>query len=291
MGQQSRVPDRFLLSDIENRDIFTRWIADRLFANLTPVDPPTVHFFGGQPGAGKSSMQNPIVDSLRHQDGHESVAQVIGDEFRVYHPMYEKLLVQDDNDAAFYTDRDSAKWIEQSIDFVTNRQAHLVLEGTLRNPDVTLTTASLCKSRGYRAEMHVVATHEFISRTRIFRRYVAQIHLNGHGRYTLPESHKRAYDAIPASLEALAHSGQFLGITLYDANGKMLIRQMQDELDTSHALLDALARERTADNVDYEQLLSDIDELLAQLRGVDRPKALHDLEALKSEVQASREWP
>lgn len=62
---------------------------------------------------------------------------------------------------------------------------------------------------------------------------------------------------------------------------------VQTELDAPHTLLEVLARERATDNVDYEQLLADIDELLVQLREVDRPKALHDLEVLKSEVEAS----
>lgn len=131
--ETERRADRYLLSDDESQIIFDRLIAGRRFAHLAPVDHPAVHFFGGQPGAGKSSIQDSTVEQLRSADGYDTVAQVIGDELRAYHPMYDSLLSSGDEDAAFYTDRDSGRWVEQSIDFVLGRRLHLVLEGTLRS--------------------------------------------------------------------------------------------------------------------------------------------------------------
>lgn len=287
MEHMPRTPDRYLLSEQDNQELFDYWIAQGKFSQLESVTHPTVHFFGGQPGAGKSSMQDPIISHLHNQDGAESVAQVIGDEFRIYHPMYTKLLEHDDNEAAFYTDRDSGKWIEKSIDLVVNKKSHLVLEGTLRNPDVTLKTAALCTANNYEANLHVVAVHEFISRARIFHRYIGQIHAGGNGRYTLPESHSRAYDMIPTTVEALARSQQFSAITLYDANGETIARQHGSELKTPQQLLETLDRQRDTVSIDYTQLLEDIDNLLEQLGAMGRPAALNDLQLLKIDVERS----
>jgi hypothetical protein len=135
-------PDRHLLSERESQEIFDRWITARRYGGLEPVEHPSVHFFGGQPGAGKPSILDTTAEFLRAADGRDSVAQVIGDELRAYHPMYDALLRASDEDAAFYTDLDSGRWVEKSIDQVLGGRSHLILEGTLRRPEVTLSSAA-----------------------------------------------------------------------------------------------------------------------------------------------------
>lgn len=46
---------------------------------------------------------------------------------------------------------------------------------------------------------------------RIFGRYLGQVAEVGHGRYTLPEAHDRAYRALASSLPSLHQSGAFDG--------------------------------------------------------------------------------
>lgn len=268
--ETERRADRYLLSDDESQIIFDRLIAGRRFAHLAPVDHPAVHFFGGQPGAGKSSIQDSTVEQLRSADGYDTVAQVIGDELRAYHPMYDSLLSSGGEDAPFYTDRDSGRWVEQSIDFVLGRRLHLVLEGTLRQPEVTLSTAALSAECGYAAHLHVVAAHEFISRSRIFQRDVGQIAQKGRGRYTVPEAHDRAYQALPSSLDVLARSGRFASITLYDANGQSIAVVDGTDPNGPEQLHVALGHERDLSRLDIAQVLGDIDRSAEQLRSLDR---------------------
>ena len=285
MPEQEPFADRYLLNEGENRRIFEQWIAGRKFAHLTSVAEPSVQFFGGQPGAGKSAAQEALVAQLRDRDGFYGVAQVIGDELRAYHPAYAELLEQDDSSAAFYTDRDSARWIEASIEHVTSRGAHLVLEGTMRSADVTLRTAADCRARGYLADAHVMAVHEFVSRARIFQRYLGQVRASGHGRYTLPEAHDRAYNALPDTVDALARSGAFRTISLYDANANLLVTVDPTEPASASHLGEALANQRTSQSVDKLQLLEIHDEIQGDL-ATAAPNIVADLATFKHDLES-----
>ncbi|OUZ11147.1 hypothetical protein BHE97_04645 [Aeromicrobium sp. PE09-221] len=273
-----------LLDPGVSRRIFDVAIAGRRFAHLVGVDQPTVHFFGGQPGAGKSASQQKVIDALLLQSGADSVAVIIGDEFRGYHPAYADLLETDDENAAFYTDRDSARWVEMSIDHAITVRSHIVLEGTLRNPDVTLGSARHAIGHGYAPELHVMAVHEFVSRQRIFRRYAGQIADAGHGRYTLREAHDRAYNALPSSLRAVAEADVLTAITLYDANAAEIARIESPTSAGADELLDAADAQRTLDGVDVEGVLAALDQAEATLAVAGREGPLAELRQLRAEI-------
>ncbi len=280
----SRDPALHLLDPGVSRRIFDLVIAGRRFAHLVGVDAPTVHFLGGQPGAGKSASQQKVIDALRLQGGADSVAVIVGDEFRGYHPAYDHLLATDDANAAFYTDRDSARWVEMSIEHAIAVRSHIVLEGTLRDPSVTLGTPRQAIEHGYIAELHAMAVHEYVSRQRILRRYVGQIADSGHGRYTLREAHDRAYDAMPGSLRAIAESDILAAITLYDANAREIARIEAPTSAGVDELLEQLRRQRRADNVDPAPLLAELDRLEPALVATRRPVPLADLRELRAEI-------
>ncbi|MDT0202357.1 zeta toxin family protein [Nocardioides sp. AE5] len=282
-----RDPGLHLLDPEESRAIFDVAIAGRRFAHLTGVDEPTVHFFGGQPGAGKSSSQQKVIDALHLQSGAATVAVIIGDEFRGYHPQYAELLATDDANAAFYTDRDSARWVEMSIDHATAVRSHIVLEGTLRNPDVTLGSARAAIAQGYSAELHVMAVHEFVSRQRILRRYVSQVSDSGHGRYTLREAHDRAYRAIPASVQAIAEADALSAITVYDANADEVARVEAPTSTDLDDVLAELARQRDDAFLEPEPLIAALDEMEPTLVSLGRAVPLEDLRALRLEIASA----
>lgn len=108
MSESGLDRERYLLSDTESRRIFAERIVPTEFAGIAGVDRPVVHFFGGQPGAGKSVAQSAVTTAIIAADGIGAVASIIGDDFRPHHPAYNRLLAEDDEAAAFYTDLDSA---------------------------------------------------------------------------------------------------------------------------------------------------------------------------------------
>ena len=102
MTQPGSNPDRFLLPEAENRRIFTERIVPEFFTEVRGVAAPSVHVFGGQPGAGKSVIQGAIVAGLAQDVGVGGVLAVVGDDLRGFHPEYSRLLAEDD-EAVSYT--------------------------------------------------------------------------------------------------------------------------------------------------------------------------------------------
>jgi len=108
----SRNPDEHRLSEAEHQAIFEQDIKPYLFAGAKPSSQPVAVIFGGQPGAGKSAAVDEAMNELASRGG---AVQIIGDDLRLYHPKYERLMEADDKTAAFYTDRDSGRWVEKAI--------------------------------------------------------------------------------------------------------------------------------------------------------------------------------
>jgi hypothetical protein len=68
---------------------------------------------------------------------------------RGFHPHYDELMQKDDTTVAFYTDRDTGRWVEKAIAEARAQRVNIVIEGTMRNDDtVAVTMKSL---RGMRA--------------------------------------------------------------------------------------------------------------------------------------------
>lgn len=59
-----------------------------------------------------------------------------GDDFRSYHPSYGELQRTDPLNAARYTDHDSGRWVEKLIAAAQERRVNLVIESTMRRPEV-----------------------------------------------------------------------------------------------------------------------------------------------------------
>src|SRR5690606_16167385 len=122
-----------------------------------------------------------------------------------------------------YTDRDSGRWVEKVIDYTLELRPHVVLEGTLRRPEVALGTAEQYSAAGFSTELHVVAVHEFVSRLRIFGRYLEQLDRDGHGRYTLPEAHRGVYENLPKAVGQIASAGVLDRLIVHDLQRRVVI--------------------------------------------------------------------
>jgi hypothetical protein len=96
--------------------------------------------FGGQPGAGKSAGVENAENELRLRGG---ASQIVGDDLRDYHPHYYTLTKTDDKTAAFFTDRDTAPWVEKAIAEAKERRVNVAIEGTCATPTKSLLPCSI----------------------------------------------------------------------------------------------------------------------------------------------------
>ncbi len=198
--------EQYRLSEERHQQIFDISVVPQIFHEIQPASKPKAIFVGGQPGAGKSSTQKYVSRELNSEEPN-TVLDVIGDDLRLFHPNYFELLEVDDRSAALYTDRDSGLWVEKVINHGAQIGCSMVIEGTLRRPEVPVKSANFLKSHGYRIEFDIVIAHQLLSRSGVIARYLRQVAERGNGRFTLREAHDAAYDAVPETLSDIAVSG------------------------------------------------------------------------------------
>lgn len=95
------------------------------------------------------------------------------------------------------------RWVEMAIADCANRRHNMVIEGTMRDPEVPLKTAAYLRERGYRVEMHVLAVHPQVSSLNTLDRYQVEKAFHVKPRFTHPDDHQNAVDGLPRSLQAI----------------------------------------------------------------------------------------
>ncbi len=93
-------PESFALAEQERLARFNERILAIEYSEIRPVAEPTVYYIGGQPGSGKSSLQNRVRGVLESQDGSDVVMEINNDLLRVHHPRYRELQEIDDQRAS-----------------------------------------------------------------------------------------------------------------------------------------------------------------------------------------------
>lgn len=109
-----------------------------------------VIFLGGQPGSGKSTF----VDQ---DDVFFQYIKINGDEYRKFHPRYKDIVTYDIDNMPERTQGFVNECVERLIQDLSNEGYNLIIEGTLRNPEVTITTCNMLKGKGYRTDLYVMA--------------------------------------------------------------------------------------------------------------------------------------
>lgn len=163
--------DQYRLSDAEHQAIFERDLKPVLFAGVRPSHQPVAVIFGGQPGAGKSAA---VEGAMNELGSHGGAVQIIGDDLRGYHPKYAQLMERDDKTAAFYTDRDTGRWVEKAIAQAKALRINIVIEGTMRDGSKAAATMESLREAGCRIDTRSLAVAWRLSEQGILQRYENQ---------------------------------------------------------------------------------------------------------------------
>lgn len=205
-------PDKHRLSEADHQRIFDTQIRPRLFDGAQPAETPVAVIFGGQPGAGKSAAMTAAGQELKTRGG---AVEIIGDDLRAFHPRYMQLMAADDKTAAFYTDRDSGRWVEKAIAHASAQGYNVIIEGTFRQNEVVAQTMQRFKAAGYQVDARALAVNDHFSLQGIVERYEKQRADRGSGRMTTPDSHRAAYDGMPHTVERIETERLADRLTLY----------------------------------------------------------------------------
>ena len=200
---------------------------------MTGRNRPVIIFTGGQPGAGKSAA------NARAKFDRPSLVEIVGDDFRKFHPGYNEIMGRDPLAMPDYTAQASGRWVGMSADYTRSQRMDTLLETTLRQPDVVARTMSDFKKAGYEVELHVVAVPAEISRIGTVNRYAGQVRDQGAGRWTPSAAHDVAAAAVPGTMKSLLDSGLVDRLVLVSRSGDELYSRDQrigQSIDSSEAV-------------------------------------------------------
>lgn len=109
----------------------------------------------------------------------------------------------DDKTAAFYTDRDTGRWVEKAIAEAKALLVNIVIEGTMRDGNKVAETMQSLRETGYQIDARVLAVTWRLSEQGIPQRYENQKADHGVGRMTTPEAHKAGYEGMLKTLDRM----------------------------------------------------------------------------------------
>lgn len=113
---------------MDESELESIWMTDILpivGERMIPASHPITVFLGGQPAAGKTRAQRRLTGIY---DG--LLAPIIGDDFRRYHPDYERLLSEAPLDMPDATAKAAGYWTGRAVACADEKRASCIIEGT-----------------------------------------------------------------------------------------------------------------------------------------------------------------
>ena len=181
----------------------------------SPTENPKVALLGGQPGAGKSGLENMV-------NIKKNYVSISGDDYREYHPRFKEINLEYGREASKYTQQWAAEITEKLIKELRKEKYNLIIEGTLRTAELPLKEANAFKKAGYNVELNVVAVKGEKSRLGTIQRYEEMLKQGKVPRMTPKEHHDLVVNNIGNNLEIIYNSKAFDNIKLFDRENNLL---------------------------------------------------------------------
>ena len=184
-------------------------------SRYSPTENPKVFLLGGQPGAGKSGLENAI-------NIENEYISISGDDYREYHPKFEELNIRYGKESSKYTQQWAGEITERLIKELGKEKYNLIIEGTLRTAELPLKEAYRFKKNGYEVELNVVVVKPEKSRLGTLERYEAMLKQGKVPRMAPKEHHDLVVNNIGNNLEIIYNSKAFDNIKLFDRENNLL---------------------------------------------------------------------
>lgn len=113
---------------------------------------------GGLPGSGKSAFILEAQEKL-----NRNIIAINGDEFRVYHPRFEKIVDLAKGDFPTYTGSFSGRMVEKVIEEAIKKRYNIIVEGTFRTATTPIKTLQIMKANGYKTIVKIKAVNTEIA--------------------------------------------------------------------------------------------------------------------------------
>lgn len=178
---------------------------------------PVTVFLGGQPAAGKTRAQRRLIDAYEGM-----LTPIVGDDFRRYHPDYERLLSENPLAMPDATAEAAGYWTGKAVGYADAHKVSCIIEGTWRNAPIVLGEAEKARRLGRGTHAVVLAVPPVLSRLGMLARFYYDLEAGGRARWTPPQAHENTVRALPSNVHAVAMSGLFDRLSVMDRSGAFL---------------------------------------------------------------------
>ncbi|GAB7140841.1 hypothetical protein RsTz2092_07940 [Deferribacterales bacterium RsTz2092] len=221
----------YKLSKEELDEVYNKKIRPELSGRTRPLngEQPLFVVLAGQPGAGKTNVSKMTGDEIKQSGNNFVLADA--DNFRAYHPHYERAYKEQGRDASKYTHEDVGIWNERLIKEAGANGYNIITEGTLRN-ESHLEKLRQARAAGYKVVVKIIAQSPIISGLNIHRRFEGQLASGECARYVTKETHDVAVSGMLETLPVLLKEKCFDKIEIYDRtykNNKLIYSCTRDD--------------------------------------------------------------
>lgn len=187
-----------------------------LTLNKSPAKEPVATLIGGQPGAGKTTLTEVIMEENRN------TVSIDGDMIRMFHPDLEEMQILYKDEYPVYTQAFVNEMIERLIETLSDEKYNLIIEGTLRDISVPLNTAESLIRKGYKTRLLVLAVSRQKSWKNTIDRGDSLKEMGLVPRYVKKEHHDKVADSIPHTVSRLSQSDKFGSVLIMNRNKELL---------------------------------------------------------------------
>jgi UDP-N-acetylglucosamine kinase len=237
--------NELLLSEEEFNQAYQE-IKQMVTKNKKPVKFPVCITLGGQPGAGKSNIYK--VAKKRFSN---NIVELDCDAFRVFHPYYEQIKNKFGKEDAFKTNPFVFKAVDLLIEELSEEKYNLIIESSLNSPNSALQNGKTLPPKGYKVELHIMATPKDISWQGTIDRYNRELKNGGSPRAVSKEFHDNVVKNIVHSLDVVKESGLMSNILIFDRNKKCLYDMKKDKNIDPCLLLFAIINGYLSKNIEF----------------------------------------
>jgi UDP-N-acetylglucosamine kinase len=206
------------LPEARMEEIFQRVIVPDLLlrSNPVPQQHPELVLLGGQPGSGKSTLAPQLQ---REFDGRGGMVWVNTNEFRPFHPDYERLVAEQPADMPDVTRPALLWWREHAVEYLRSERFNALLEIGFRDPPWAAATAERFADTGYDVHVVALAVPAVLSRLAIIERFARQSETTGTGRWSTAAAHEAHFNGTVEVLRFAEASPAVSRISLWTRDG------------------------------------------------------------------------
>lgn len=169
---------------------------------------------------------------------------VNGDLYRRYHPEHDFLISEPDPEVfPRETAALSGALVERTLQWAKDERVSVMVEGTMRRPEVTSGTLDSFHRSGFKTHLVVLAVPQAFSWQGCVNRYLLALHARGVGRWAPLSAHQAGWDGVPRTLAHVMGNGNVDRVSVVRRDGETLfyiedVQRVQASVDEALAALE-----------------------------------------------------